>query len=86
MLPGRFPNCARNLTQIEELLVSLIITCMPVYTVKGGNERVSGNCINFVQHTDEIVNVLPRLPSELDVLIIKAPGHEINNKSFTVNR
>lgn len=30
MLPGCFSKCARNLTQIEELLVSPIITCMPV--------------------------------------------------------
>ena len=86
MHPGPFPSCARNLTQIEELLVSPIITCMPVYTIKGGSKRVSGNCINFVQHTNKIVNVLTRLPAELDTIIVHAAGYKVNNKSFKVNR
>ena len=47
--PGRFPPCARNLTQIEELLVSPIITCMHVYTVQGEGKRIIGNCITCVQ-------------------------------------
>ena len=86
MLPGNFPECVRKLTQIEELLVSPILTCMPVYTVKGGSKRMSGNCINFVQHTEEIVNILPRLPSQLDTLIIHAPGYKVTNKAFKVNK
>ena len=86
MQPGPFPPCARNLTQIEQLLVSPIITCMPVYTVRGGSKRINGNCINFVQHTEEIVNVLPRLPPELNTMVTQAAGHEVNNKTFKVNR
>ena len=85
MFSGRHPPCVRNLTQIEELLVSPIITCMPVYTVKGGSKGVSGNCINFVQNTSEITNVLLRLPAGLDTTIIHAAGYEVNNKSFKVN-
>ena len=87
MHPGVFPTFVQNMTPIEELLVAPIHANIPLYRVKYGSHRYSGNCINFVHHTEEVINELPRLPKDLDILILKAPNVSIESCStFSVNR
>ena len=85
-IPGPQPKWAQNLTQMEELLVAPILTMMSIYTLSGGSHKAKGNCINFEQNIEEITDTLPRVPMELDVLIIRANHHELPDKTFSVNR
>ena len=85
-IPGPQPEWAQNLTQIEELLVSPILTMMSVYTLSGGSHKHRGNCINFEQNLTEIATKLPRLPSEIATVIIQSRRTELPHKTFKVNR
>lgn len=58
---------------------------MTVFTLRGSCNKFSGNTINFVQRLDKFVTILPRLPSQLKVLIIRGPGSNLANHFFEVN-
>ncbi len=84
-IPGDQPLWARGLTQIEEMLVSPILPVMTVYRLKGGSNKFYGNSINFMQRLDRFVNILPRLPSQLKILIVRGPGANLKDEYFKVN-
>lgn len=85
-VPGKQPLWARNLTQIEEMLISPIIPVMSVYTLNGGSSKFEGNTINFMQDVHEMAQVLPRLPSQIQLLVCRAPGKRLKDVYFLVNR
>ena len=53
------------------MLISTILPIMSVYRLPHGQFGYSGHVINLPQDTVSFVNSLPRLPSELDVLIVR---------------
>ena len=76
--PGVVPDdlalILRDLTQMEEMLCSLASPCFLMWVSKGGQYKSRGNVITFSQDIAPLCMTLPRIPEELDVLIVRKPG------------
>ena len=83
-IPGPPPLWAQGLTVIEEMLVSPILPVMTVFTVRGGAYKFKGNSINFMQHVNDLVLELPRLPSQIQTLIVRGPESKLSDRLFRV--
>lgn len=89
MNPGNVPLQLQDLTFVEQLLIAKIQPVMRVYRVKSrgipGQYAYTGNIINIGQNINEIINLLPRTPSTLSVVIIR---REVSNeyRDFHVRR
>lgn len=66
-ITGHLPS----LTNVEELLIARAHVLMQYRRVRGCKFKYSGHIVNFMQNTAKIINRLPSLPSELQVLILK---------------
>jgi len=60
----------KDLSQIEEMLLSPIQVVMQAWTIRGGQHKYSGHCCNFIWDTASLINKLPRLPEHLDIIVI----------------
>ena len=59
---------------------------MSVYRLPHGQFGYSGHVINLPQDTVSFVNSLPRLPSALDVLIVRKEGAAQSHRDFRVRK
>ena len=75
--PGEIPadlvDVLQDITQMEEMLCSLASPCFLMWVSKGGQYKTRGNVISFSQDISELCATLPRLPEELDVLVVCKP-------------
>ena len=62
---------AQGLTQVEEMLISAVLPIMSLYKLPHGQYAYSGHVINLPQNVALFANSLPRLPSELDVIVVR---------------
>jgi hypothetical protein len=71
--PGRIPDELRNypLTFVEEQVIALVSVNQYVYENGSGGHMTSGHCINFAQDIGRIATVLPRLGSEIGVVVFR---------------
>lgn len=79
MDPLPMPNLPR-LTPIEEMLIARINLHIQVRRVRGQQYRYTGHIVCFMQNVQTIATRLPRLPSDLNIIIVKPhmpPGHPI---------
>ena len=75
MLPCPVPDCLKELNEIEEASIKLIIPFLHIYKRKGGGVGYTGNCIYFAQNVDTFVQSLPWSVKYLPNIVIKT----INN-------
>jgi hypothetical protein len=61
----------QDITQMEEMLCSLASLCFLMWISKGGPYKTRGNIITFSQDISNLCRTLPRLPEQLDVLLVK---------------
>ena len=72
MHPGDIPDWILDMSDVERRLCQPLVSIQSIVDVTLGSKRYRGHAATFVQHTDEIlVDVLPRLPSEIDLIIVK---------------
>ena len=71
-----------NLTQVEEMLIARALPVTHVYLKPGGQRGYSGHCINLPQNVTELVNLLPRYPKDLSVIVVKIKGKDNNYKGL----
>jgi len=64
------------LSQVEEILISPVQVMMQAFNVRGGQHKYSGHCCNFIKDTTNLVNKLPRLPEELDIIIVRPKSND----------
>ena len=86
MDPGVVPIEFRGLTQVEEMLISAVMPLMSVYRLPHGQYGYSGHVINLPQNVSSIATKLPRLPNDLDILIVTKEGQNASHKDFHVRR
>lgn len=86
MYPGPYEPWMLQLTHLEEQLVATVKTVQSVVDVYGGSKRYRGHCVNFLQHTEEFVTELPRLPKDVGTLIVMPPNSPLPKEHFEVNR
>ena len=78
MDPGVFPDHLPALTQIEEMIITRSHVQMVLYHYRGHQYHYSGHCVSFMQNIIKTVDILPNLPSELDVVVLRPPDHADN--------
>ena len=72
----------QGLTQVEEMLISPVLPIMSLYRLPRGQYAYSGHEINLPQDVATFTNSLPRLPSELDVIIVRKEGAGDTHRDF----
>ena len=80
--PGVFPAYLPALTQIEEMIIARSHVQMVLYRYRGHQYHYSGYCVSFMQNMIKMVDMLPNLPSELDVIVLRPPDHVENETRY----
>ena len=90
MIPSPVPDCLKNLSFTEKLLIAKVNPVLSIYKMPTNKQtKFTGHIINISQDITEIAHTLPRLPSEVDTLIIRKQGlkkGELKVSEFGVNR
>src|SRR5271154_2066401 len=76
MDPGEVPAHLPELTQVEEMIIARSHVQMMLHRYRGHQYHYSGHCVSFMQNTVKTVDVLPNLPSELDVVVLR-PSNQV---------
>ncbi len=76
----------QGLSQVEEMLISLVIPIMSVYRLPHGQYGYKGHVINLPQDITAFATSLPRIPKELDILIVRKKGSDNSHRDFKVRR
>jgi hypothetical protein len=71
MDPGDIPAYLPELTQVEEMIIARSHVQMMVHRYRGHQYHYSGHCVSFMQSTVKTVGVLPNLPAELDIVVLR---------------
>ena len=75
----------QGLTQVEEMLVSAVMSIMSIYRLPLGQYGYTGHIINLPQDVVRFAHSLPRLPQEVDVLVV-CKDNEHSHRDFRVRR
>ena len=86
MDPGPVPPQLQGLTQVEEILISAVMPMMSLYRLPLGQYGYSGYVVNLPQDVSTFVTSLPRLPSDIDVILVRKGGASQTHKDFRVRR
>ena len=70
------------------MLISPILPIMTLYRLPHGQYGYTGHVINLPQDTSSFAfaNSLPRLPSQLDIIVIRREGEAQSHRDFRVRR
>lgn len=72
---------------MEELLIARVVPIMQVRYTKGGQLRYKDHIVNFPQDISVIASSLPRLPEDVDMVVIRCESAELDNHiDFIVRR
>jgi hypothetical protein len=80
--PGVVPSYLPELSQVEEMVIARAHVQMLVKRVRGHQYQYTGHCVAFMQNIVRTVNVLPNLPSELDIVLLRPPASHENDPRF----
>ena len=68
------------------MLISAVMPIMSIYRLPHGQYGYSGHVINLPQDVASFATRLPRLPSELDVIVVKKEGAGQSHRDFRIRR
>ena len=68
------------------MLISAVMPLMSVYRLRYGQYGYRGNVINLPQNITTLATSLPRLPRDLDVLVVRKEGYDNSHRDFKVRR
>ena len=68
------------------MLISGVLPIMSLYRLPHGQYAYSGHVINLPQDVASFANSLPRLPSELDIIVVRKEGAANTHRDFRVRR
>ena len=68
------------------MLISAVMPIMSVYRLPQGQSGYSGHVVNLPQDVTSFAQSLPRLPSNLDVIIVRKEGANQSDRDFRVRR
>ena len=69
-------NIPQELESITPLECRLVAKCIPFLTILlmkryGGHYKVNGPCVNVPTHLDQVLEILPQMPNELQLHPLK---------------
>ena len=76
----------QGLTETEEMLISSVLPVMSLYHLPHGQYAYSGYVINLPQDVASFTNTLARLPSELDIIVVRKEGAAESHHNFRVRK
>jgi hypothetical protein len=76
---GEIPAYLPVLTQIEEMIIARSHVQMLVHQYRGHQYLYSRHCVSFMQNNIKTVNMLPNLPSELDIIVLRPSNQVMEN-------
>ncbi len=76
----------QGLTQVEEMLIAGVLPFMSLYRLPHGQYGYSGHVINLPQDVASFASTLPRVPRELDVVVVRKEGAANSHRDFRVRR
>ena len=77
MVPTKLPDALKNLTQVEEMLISRAFPVMQIYTKpNGGQKAYKGHVITLPNDVQKLADILPRHPKEIPVIMFKFKGKD----------
>jgi hypothetical protein len=79
MDPGEVPAYLPALTQVEEMIIACSHVQMLVHRYWGHQYYYSGHCMSFIQNNVKTVNILPNLPSELNIVVLRPSDQVIEH-------
>ena len=82
MDPGIVPSHLPELTQVEEMVIARAHVQMLVKRVRGHQYHYTGHCVTFMQNIVRTVDVLPTLPSELDIVLLRPPTSHADDPRY----
>ena len=68
------------------MLISAVILIMSIYQLPHGQYCFTGHVINLPQDELTFASSLPRIPSELDLLVVRIEGNDQYHCDFHVRR
>ena len=68
------------------MLISAVMPFMPIYRLPHGQYGYKGHVINLPQGITTFVSRLPRLPSQLDILLVRKEGSDNTHCDFRVRK
>ena len=86
MNPRKLPPELKDLTVVEQQLISKISPCINVHLLKHGGIGSTGHCVTFPQEVNEPAQIFPRLPQEINIIKVRKQGKNDTTKDFNVRR
>ncbi|XP_021371429.1 uncharacterized protein LOC110466321 [Mizuhopecten yessoensis] len=86
MDPQSVPAQLKDLTLVEQQLISRISPAINIHMLKHGGIAANGHCVAFPQQINEPARILPKLPSEINMLKVKRKGKNESYKEHRVRR
>ena len=86
MLPGDWPLCLEDLTQVEEMLITRACPVMCVYRKHDGQRGYRGHVLNLPQDVQGFVNTLPCHVADIPVLLVRRQGVNNTHADFHIRR
>ena len=81
------PDCLKNLSQAEKLLIQRISPFVPMHHLKNGVFGLTGHCCAFESDIEKFVNCLPRQRTDVTMLkVLKTVLTEICGNKATVTK
>lgn len=85
-LPMVFQIALQELTMVEEMLISPVMPLMTILRLHSGQNIQRGYACSFRQNNLSIITSIPRLVSQLPLLIVKKGNAKGELKELQVNR
>ena len=86
MVPSQVPKELQGLTQFEEMLKARVFPVISVCKSQVGQKAYRGQCISFSGDIQQLVDLLPKYPRELPVIVVSVIGKDNTFKDLTVRR
>ncbi len=66
------------------MLISAVLPIMSMYRLPHGQYGYSGHIVNLPQDVSSFATTFPRLPSDLDIVLVRKEGPAQSHKHFRV--
>lgn len=71
MDPGEFPPELIALTEAEEMLIARVHPTMKLHRIRNAQYKYEGHICHFMQSVVSVYRKLPRIPEEMNIIILK---------------
>ncbi|KID78675.1 ATP-dependent DNA helicase PIF1 [Metarhizium guizhouense ARSEF 977] len=82
MDPGVVPECLRDLTQMEEMVIAKAHCHMIVKRVRGHQYHYTGHAVCFWQSSVTFIDALPSRPQHVDIVLLRPHGARMGEDRY----